>query len=210
MKKIYAAVVLSVGFLFCSAQKMSKDSLLNLISDEVCVEMSKSTDKLKKENIDQQLGLMLMPAILKHLDEIQAIYKIEDINEKNMYEVGKDVGMRLAVKCESFLKLVSNNLEEFQSFGTSKKKNTKSSSTVSGNFVKLTTAEISYFEVKTISGKTEKLFWMGYFDGADDLSTSVTSLTNKKVRVEYEEKEVYKPSLKDYIKIKVVTKFEVL
>jgi hypothetical protein len=124
-----------------------------------------------------------------------------------MYEVGIDVGMRLGVKCESFLKILTDNFDDIQELSNSKKKKGLS---VSGSFIKLTTAEISYFEVKTSTGKTEKFFWMGYFDGADELSSRLTTIANKKVRVEFEEKEIYKPSLKEYVKVKVATKFELL
>ncbi len=209
MKRIYCTILLTATFVVGNAQKITKDSLVKVISNEVCIEMGKSQSKINKGNLNEQLGLMLLPSIMKHMEEIQEVYKIEDINEKSMYEVGKDVGMRMATSCEFFLKLISENLEEFQSMGEKSKSKAKSENTISGNFIKLTTAEISYIEIKTASGKIEKLFWMGYFDGADDLSNKKITV-NKKLKIYFEEKEVFKPALNDYINVKVITKLQQL
>jgi hypothetical protein len=51
-------------------------------------------------------------------------------------------------------------------------------------------------------GRTEKLWWLEYFEGADGLVSK--ALLSKNVTVRYIEKEVYSAALKDYIIIKVI------
>ena len=46
---------------------------------------------------------------------------------------------------------------------------------------------------------------MEYFEGSNDLMNTPLKFNNKNVTAKYVEKEIYKSTLKDYSKIKVIT-----
>lgn len=206
MKKLLIiAALVSTSFTINAQKRITKDSLIRVMGIEMCEELGNLKDTEKSDDIQAKLGLIMMPSILKHMEDIQAIYKIETLDEKSMYEVGKDLGMHLATSCDKFLALMANNIDQLK---PSEKSTTKKQNVLNGTFLKLSVADVSFIEIKTATGKTEKLYWMSYFDGADDLATGTTKFMNKKVVAKFEEKEIYKPTLKDYIKIKVLVSLE--
>ena len=62
-------------------------------------------------------------------------------------------------------------------------------------------------QVKNADGKIEKIWWMEYFEGANNLLSGKIKI-NKTISVHYVEREIYNGRLKDYVKIKVATGVE--
>lgn len=204
MRKILFATTLLVS-LNISAQKTTKDSLVKKISDEVCIEMNKIvSEKRKIANLEVTLGLAMMPALGKYNKEIKEVYGYDALDDNENNKVTDDVGDYIATNCPAFLQIIAENSE-----ATSRLISGENSGTgnIKGSFVKLTEAEFSYVEVKNAKGKLEKIYWMDFFDGATLLSEP-NKLANKKVNVTYIEKEVYRVSIKEYVKIKVITGIE--
>lgn len=63
-------------------------------------------------------------------------------------------------------------------------------------------------EIETKNGKKEKLFWIEYFEGANDLGNN-QNLIKKEIEINYIEKEFYNHNLKEYNKIKIITKLKI-
>ena len=129
-----------------------------------------------------------------HLKEIKEIYGADAFEDNTMEKIGEDLGILMASDCPAFLKLVANNMKDE---GQKDKE-------LTATFLKITHGDFSYFEVKTSSGKIEKIYWFEFFEGSNEIVENIAKYTNKKVEITYFEKEVYKASLKDYVKIKVV------
>jgi len=72
-----------------------------------------------------------------------------------------------------------------------------------GKLMQIQEGDFTSIQVKLSNGRTEKLWWMEFFEGADTLGSK--ELVSKKVSVRYIEKEVYNAAIKDYIIIKVIT-----
>lgn len=210
MKKNFIAVIIAIAIAnFCVAQtKITKDSLVKLMCADVCVEIEDlAKDNKKIENLEEALGTPMMNVFMKYMKELKEVYGFEEMNSENGEIVGKDIGECLGQNCPAFAKLLFSNSEATLEMISDKK--TKNDKVITGNFVKLTTADISYIEVKTKAGKTEKLYWMEFFEGSDKLTKNPSALLNKKVSVTYIEKEIYKATLKDYVKVKVITGFSI-
>jgi hypothetical protein len=164
--------------------------------------------ELKASSMDElqtELGMAMMPLFVKYEEQLKEVYGISDFtNADDMEKVGREIGMKLASDCPIFLKFIT----QFQGIkpGNTPKKN---SSTITGNFIKLVSGDISYFQIKDKTGKIEKIWWMEYFEGADALTNNIKLLLNKKVMVTYTEREIYNASIKDYMKVKVATGMEV-
>jgi hypothetical protein len=112
--------------------------------------------------------------------------------------------MKLASECPEFMKMVVSS-ETFKESKAARTGKTEYRS-LSGTLVKVVPGEFSHFLIKDQSGKTEKIWWMEYFPGADMLSDPKN--LNGNVKLKYEEKEVYNGTLKDYVKIKVAVGLE--
>lgn len=194
------------AFVFsANAQKITKDSLLKIMCGEMCDELTKKAKANKKiESLETEIGLIMLPSITKHSKEIEDVYGENPFEGKIMETVGEDLGGKLAADCPAFLTLFTNNSEATAEL-ISGKKSDKVSGTVKGSFVKITNTELSFIEIKTSNGKIEKLYWMEYFEGSNDLMNTPLKFNNKNVTAKYVEKEIYKSTLKDYSKIKVIT-----
>jgi hypothetical protein len=205
MKKIFLSVSIITIAISSNAQKITKDSLIKLMSNDVCIELNKMiSDKKQITNLDTELGMAMIPAYSKYINEIKEIYGFDDISEGDGEIVGRDIGMQLVKVCPAFIQILRNNSEATSEL-ISGKKNSKSNYTVEGTLLKIGTNDFSFIEIKTSTGKVEKLLWLEYFEGSNILVNEPLKMINKSVMANYIEKEIFKPALKDYIKVKVIT-----
>lgn len=205
MKVLTFSVILFIA-VTTSAQKISKDSLVKIMANEVCAELSKPKDgKTKIKDLATEVGLAMLPVFSNHLSDIQEAYGFTVLNEENGSKVGEDIGGRLANNCPAFLELLTKNPEATANLISGNKNSTGN---IEGIFIKITKGDLSFIEVKTTSGKIEKLYWLEYFEGSQDLISNPTKLNNKKVSANYLEKEIYKASVNEYVKVKVITGLE--
>lgn len=209
MKKQF--IVCTAFLLFYSAlsAQVSKDSLIKLMAKETCVEISKKDLSNKTmDELELELGLAMMPIVVKYQDQLKTNgYDMED--QQAMEGMGREVGMQLAKDCPAFLKMFVNNPAALKdALGKDNDKPAVLPSNVFGTLVKIVGGDFSYIQVKDGSGKIEKLWWMEYFEGSNKLIQEPAKYLNKTVKVSYVEKEVYNATLKDYVKVKIITGIE--
>ncbi len=207
MKKIlFCCLALLVITASVNAQ-VSKDSLLKLMSKETCTEITnKDFSGKNMDELQMELGLAMMPVVLKYQEELQTVFGISGIEDQSgMEKMGMEIGLQLAKDCPAFLKMFVNNpgaLKEIVGNNTD-----AAVMSISGTLLKVVTGDFTYIQIKDASGKTEKLWWMEYFEGSSKL-TGAATMVNKQVKAKYIEKEIYNATLKEYIKIKVITGLE--
>lgn len=204
MKKI---ILFSICFLLFSVSmysQISKDSLIKLMSNETCEEIGKKD--FSNKNMDElqvELGMAMLPIIAKYENELKTVLDVSMDDQKGLENMGRLVGMQLAKDCPAFLKIFMNNPQAIKDV-TGKNIETSSGST-SGILLKIVPGDFAYIQVKDGSGKTEKIWWMEYFDGSDKLVNSPQNYLNKAVKVNYVEKDMYNSTLKEYVKVKIIT-----
>ena len=72
-----------------------------------------------------------------------------------------------------------------------------------GVVTKVDERDFLYITVKTTAGREITLIYLDYVDNSDDwVKNAATKLKDKKVTVQYVEKEVYNPKLKDFSDVK--------
>lgn len=179
----------------------AKDSLMKIMVAEACDEIKKKDfSSLQKEEIEMEIGMAIIPVFSTHANEIKDILNLDITDAENMKDFGQTLGMKLAMECPDFMRIVSGS----QTFKDELKKgSTKTSYTISGTLVKVVPGDITHFLIKDAQGKTEKIWWMEYFEGADTLKDS--KKINTPVVIRYRESEIYSTAVKDYIKIKIAT-----
>lgn len=205
MKKILLCFIVVLCFTFSASAQISKDSLLTLVSKETCKLLeSKDFKNLSKDELELELGLAMMPNVVTYEKEIKTHYGYDGENFESLESFGKDVGMKLAITCPVFLKMFTDNPDIIKEYGDG----AAASSSISGTLVKIVNGDFSYLQVKDKTGKIEKIWWLEYFDGSAPLIADPSKWLDKKITVTYVEKEMYNATLKEYIKVKVITGLE--
>ena len=118
-----------------------------------------------------------------------------------MEKLGENVGLQMAFICpEVFLLLTEEE-------GSTTKKASKTevaSKTKSGIIEGFDGKEVKYLLVKDDNGRINKFLWLRSFSGDADLIKMGRDALGEKVKVTYEEIEIYNPELGEYIKRKEI------
>jgi hypothetical protein len=210
--------LIGVLFIFSAslqAQKITKDSLLNKMSLEVCKEIEKKDfSNSDPSNLQYEIGILMVPAITGNLEAIEAIYGSAITDKKSMEKMSIDLAMKLMTNCPKFTKVAMELGGMGQKTPSDEKikytppKFVTNENTISGTFLSLNAGDFTSVSIKGKDGKTERYYWFDYFENADFFASNTKKFIQKKVTVQYETKEVYEVAKKEYKTIKVITKLE--
>lgn len=198
MKKTISIFILII---FISNFFGQSDKQLDKIADYTCSCMTKKDlKKGEQQQLELELGLCMFEAMTDLGLEIPLN------NEKKMTKIGEQIGLRMAMDCKPFLEIVGGMIEEDPD-GMMEMMNEKDDVLTDyfyGELTKIDNNQFTTIELKEDGGKTQIFYWFEYFDGANLLKDNPSSIMNKELKLEYEEKEVYLPKYQEYIKIKVI------
>ncbi len=200
MKKILlvaSVFFISIAALGQNGTKEKKDSLMKALTADLCAEIGKNKDDLKGENFEMSLGLIMMGAISDKATELQSVFNLDFSNNESMSEFSEEVGMKLAIECPDFLRLVA----EKQNLSNAPPVAVKKISTITGTLEKIVPGEFTFLQVRSENGKMEKIYWMEYFEGANLLTGNIKN--GRKILIQYRETEIYDSASKEYKTIKV-------
>lgn len=215
MPKIYKMKKLLCLLLFCQitvAQKLSKEKLLNKMSEEICAEMK--TKKVDKNNFELTLGLVMVKSVNNNKQNVEKFYGDKMYGENGILEkIGEDLGETMISKCpEMFEKLndigaldkyideaesedaveaVSNEVEEESLF-------------VLGNYSGSKIEGFYNIQITESSGKINKLILLDKFDNSFLITDNILKL-NDKVKILYYEAELFDPKLNLFVNTKIIT-----
>jgi hypothetical protein len=211
MKKIILALTICVS-LNTLAQN-SKEELLTKMSNEACVAFEKvDITSLNKDNYQQELSLILIPIMSDNMDAIKKYYDIETPTEENFRKIGMDLGMKLAATCKKFMEFSISIAQESLSKKTPvpAKKEKLQTTELTATLTAYTPADIAFITVKDAKGKMQKLYWMEYFENADNFMANMKKYIGKKITITYAERDVFDAAKKTYKSIKVIAGIELL
>ncbi len=212
MKKILTLV--AILYCFAADAQMSKDSLIQIMSKEACEELNnKDLSNIDGKNFEAEIGMLLLPTMMKHVDEIERIYGGGMEDQEAMKKMGTDLGMRLTIKCPKFMEMTMSALKGGKNpiepnSNKSAPKVEFAEESMSGTLLAINAGDISTLSVSQAKGKVTKLYWLEYFENADELKANNKKYLNKKVKVNFTEKSVYDFVRKNYKTIKVITSIE--
>lgn len=181
------------------SQNFTKDSLIKKMSAEICKEI-KANDSmlLKTDNFEMQLGLLMIPIMSQYKIEIvEVVPGFSFENSEALEKLTEELGTVMAMNCPIFLTIIAARPELINNTNLNPERS------LEGKLMQIQEGDFTSIQVKLSNGRTEKLWWMEFFEGADTLGSK--ELVSKKVSVRYIEKEVYNAAIKDYIIIKVIT-----
>ncbi len=208
---IFIALILTSSI---KAQMISKDSLLTAMSNEVCKGLEKKDlSKMDKSNMQMEMSMMMMPAFTKYMKEIKEYYG--NITDQNVTQkLGMEIGLKLMDgSCPKFMEFamaMAGNMEEDKVIRKDAKASLNMDENISlkGTLVTINQGDITTLSIKDAKGKLQKLYWLEYFENADEIKDASKKYINKKIIASYTEKDVYDAAKKTYKTIKVLTGVE--
>jgi hypothetical protein len=210
MNKLSSIVICAVLLAAPAFAQDSREAVLKQITKDTCQELSgvdlsnKSPDEFK-----MSLGLVLLSVAGNYRSQLNS-NGIDISDQLKLQDLAQNIGMRLAIDCPAFVSALTKNTSAVQAIVADTKKNTPAAPTgsVSGKLVKIVDGDFTYLQVEDSKGKVEKLWWLEYFEGSNRFVTDPKSQLNKQIKVNYVEKEIFNSTLKEYVKIKIVTAVE--
>jgi hypothetical protein len=203
MNKTLALVVWPLLFTAPLYSQGTRDDLLKQLAQEACQEIKKTDFSNKSaDELKLALGLPLVMVSGRHQGELKAV-GIDMSDSQSARKFGNDVGIYLAQNCPEFVASMMKNPSAVAEIAQNAK--TSGPLSISGTLVKIVNGDFSYLQVEDSKGKIEKLWWMEYFDGSNVLVVSPQNRLNRPIKVNYVEKELFNFTLKDYVKVKVIT-----
>ncbi len=174
--------------LFPIATLVAAQDVYVKIAEETCACISKNDlSKSSKQEIEIQLGLCMLESANNNKLEV-------DMKDNaQMTKLGEAVGLKMAAICP---KIFTYLIEA--------KKVKEEQLEIVGKLKSIIEGDFNYVVVKDDAGREQKLIWLRYFKGSDDLMDNVGKLAGKKVRIKYADLECYSPKAKSYVKYKEI------
>jgi hypothetical protein len=184
----------------------TKDAVVKLISRETCDELSKADFSSKTtEEFKISLGLALVKVVAQHQAELKT-FGVTVSDPQSLEKIGNDVGVQLVTSCPPFLAALTENPNTVKELLEDDKGAPGGS--ISGKLLKVVTGDFTHLQIEDGKGKVERLWWLEYFEGSNKLLIDPQGQLNKVIKVNYVEKEMFNSTLKDYVKVKVITSIE--
>lgn len=183
-------------FNFANAQKLTKIELLDVISTDICNEITTKNIKVVNENV---LGVQMIKVLLKHKEDVVFYFGADYFtNETVMSTLGEEIGMHLGLKCpEIFLDFI-----DFEETTVD-----ISYLTVKGKLSKINTNEFLTFTIKEPSGKSHEFMLLSSFETSYLLTDKILK-TDDEIEVSYYVSEIYNAKIGRYINYNIVTYIE--
>ena len=199
MKKVTIVFFLMFTAVYAMSQT---DSTMKKFADSVCSCISKLDMNSIKNETDAQLamGKCFTEGNMNLLMKVAQERGIDITDQNGMQKIGQEVGVLLFKQgCEPFIKF---SMKYAGAHKTVVDEEVIDHPVISGTITAIETKEFSRFIVTDKSGKKQTLYWIHRFDNSDKFISQPSKYIGKKIQAAYEEKEVYNPTTKSYIKIK--------
>ena len=192
-------LVLTAIMAISASSLLAQKSLRERMANDFCVELNKmDIPEEFSESTMEKIGLAILPITGKYAAEIKKEFGLDMNSQEDYHKIGEIIGEEAGKSCEKFRLLlenmINNTMESAEDFQN-----------LDGTFVGLdATGAFAFVRIKDASGREQKLWWMEYFPGSEELVSASAKLKGKSVSVSYTEREVYEPKVKDYVHVKVL------
>lgn len=178
-------------------EKKMTDNICACISklDPDSIKDKQSADKAFMDCFSQHAGLLV---------QVTEERKIELTDHPAMRQLGIEIGKNLlSQNCPGFMHLsmaMANGSDTGESL----------TGVTEGRLKRMDTRDFNYFVLTDDDNKEKSFIWLRQFPGSDSFINDASKLVGKKLRIDWQEMEVYVPSAKSYYSIKEVVGMEVL
>ncbi|MGB0892730.1 MAG: hypothetical protein ACPGUU_10285 [Flavobacteriaceae bacterium] len=201
-------IILASLLIFTTTIFSQKKSILDSISKKTCnfLNSEKFKSAPKKERTTK-LGVYIIELYSEFKEDLKKEGIELDFSKgrEGGREFGEKVGLNMVKFCpEALVLLAEDDIDE-----ENKEELEKKQLEVEGAIKSISGKEINIVTIKSVDGKTQKFVWLNNFEGSDELISS-KRIKNLKVKVSYNNIEMFSPKLQEYIIRKKITKIEYL
>jgi hypothetical protein len=204
MKKTLLLLAFCIPLLLSTAKaQTSPGPVEQKLTNTLCDCISKLD--LSKINNSVEANKAFMDCFMAQADlivDLAAERKVEMDDSEAMNKIGTGIGANLLKqKCDAFLKLAVKMAD---------KKGSAAIESTTGAFKRIDNKGFNYIVISDNAGSQKSFLWLREFAGSDKFTGATTTLLNKKLKVTWQEIEVYLPQAKGYYKVKEITAIDVL
>ncbi len=204
MNKFFALLGILAFPLALSAQETAIDK----ITAGTCACMlKKDFREFPRQKFEEELGMCMLEAASANLSQLQAEENIQLSDQASMQQLGQKIGVKLAAACPD---LFSKMMELYSDDPALQSEvSVRELKVEEGLFQSVAENGITSLVMK--NGSQDRSFLcLESFEGASLLGNAGSALAGKKIRVTYEEKELYSLQVNGYQIKRVVTKIEIV
>ena len=215
MKKILITLFVAAQAFAITAQKSTIDKVANAACD--CINNAELDESMTQQDAEVFLGQCMPPSIMENMDALMKEMKLKEFNQETGYQIGIEVGKKLGAMCPKFIELsviMARNAnsedeptEEYDDSGEQVEEEYSEEDAeigiITGRYVREEGGAQRYIVIN-VDGVEEKLLWLYWFDGADDLLADPSFYLNREVYIEYVTFEMFDGISRTYIPVKVL------
>lgn len=217
MKKIVLTLFIAAHAFAMNAQKSAIDKVANAACD--CINNSEFDESMTQQDAELFLGQCMAPSIMENMDALMKELKLKEFNQESGYQIGIEVGKKLGAMCPRFIELslimarnANNDVPEEEAYDESESdveieseyvEEDAEIGVIQGRFVREEGGTQRYIVIN-VDGTEEKLLWLYWFDGADDLLADPSFYLNRQVYVEYVSFEMFDGISRSYVPVRVL------
>jgi hypothetical protein len=215
MKKILITLFVAAQAFAITAQKSTIDKVANAACD--CINNAELDESMTQQDAEVFLGQCMAPSIMENMDALMKEMKLKEFNQETGYQIGIEVGKKLGAMCPKFIELSvimarnanseDETTEEYDDSGEQVEEEYSEEdaeiSIITGRYVREEGGAQRYIVIN-VDGVEEKLLWLYWFDGADNLLADPSFYLNREVYIEYVTFEMFDGISRTYIPVKVL------
>ena len=217
MKKVILTLFIAAHAFAMNAQKSAIDKVANAACD--CINNSDLDESMTQQDAELFLGQCMAPSIMANMDALMKEMKLKEFNQETGYQIGIEVGKKLGATCPKFIELSlimarnanaeappEDSYDESESDSVVESEYVEEDAeigVIQGRFVREEGGAQRYIVIN-VDGVEEKLLWLYWFDGADDLLADPSFYLNREVYVEYVSFEMFDGISRFYVPVKVL------
>ena len=198
-----------------NAQKSAIDKVAKAACE--CIENTELDQNMTQQDAELFLGQCMAPSIMENMVALMKELKLKEFNQQSGYQIGIEVGKKLGAMCPKFIELsiimarnanqevpVEEEYDESESDSVVESEYEDDEiGVIQGRFVREEGGAQRYIVIN-VDGLEEKLLWLYWFDGADDLLADPSFYLNREVYVEYVSFEMFDGISRSYVPVKVL------
>lgn len=215
MKKIALVLFASIISVAAFAQRSAIDKVANAACD--CINATEINNDMTSMDAEMMLGQCMAPSIMENMDALMKEMKLKEFNQETGYQIGIEVGKKLGAMCPKFIELsiiMAHNAnseaeasEEYNESGEQVEEEYSEEDAeigiLTGRYIREEGGAQRYIVIN-VDGVEEKLLWLYWFDGSDDIQADPSFYLNMEVYVEYVNLDMFDGISRSYVPVKLL------
>lgn len=163
------------------------------------------------------LGQCMAPSMMENMDALMKEMKLKEFNQETGYQIGIEVGKKLGAMCPKFIELsiilarnANSEMENSEEYDETAEQaeaeyaeEDAEIGVITGRYVREEGGAQRYIVIN-VDGVEEKLLWLYWFDGSDDIQADPSFYLNREVYVEYVNLDMFDGISRTYVPVKLL------